>query len=101
MILRLKPVTLRCNRCFHKFEKDNGDFEYTSECVAFRSMGSEFLHNWRISYEPCQKCGNRYSVNIDFYEYPADCLNYHDTETNAVSFMSPITDDSVEGVEDE
>ena len=90
MKFKLKPITLRCNLCFCHFEKKNDDFEYTQEIVDNRSMGNEVLHSWVISYQDYPKCGKKYFVSIDQYEYPEGCLNWKETQTDRVSITNEV-----------
>lgn len=86
MKLRIKdPAELCCAKCRKKIIVKPEDVRYESDVCAFRSMGAEIQHN--LGYcDNCPHCNLVYYFNIDAYEYPSNCINYVDYDTNGASW---------------
>lgn len=86
MKLRIKdPVELCCAKCRKKIIVKPEDVRYEADICATRSMGVEIQHN--LGYcDNCPHCNLVYYFNIDAYEYPSNCINYADYDTNGASW---------------
>lgn len=86
MKLRIKDqAELCCAKCRKKIIVKSKDVRYETDVCAFRSMGAEIQHN--LGYcDNCPHCNLVYYFNIDAYEYPSNCINYIDYETNGASW---------------
>lgn len=86
-MFRLKDVTIECAKCRSKKTFNNDAFDYDSDVVDERSMGTEWQHTWKLE-EECEKCHKHFLLSIDMWEYPVGCMNYQENKIDGASFVN-------------
>ena len=86
MKLRIKdPVELCCAKCRKKIIVNPEEVHYEADICDTRSMGPEIQHT--LGYcNDCPRCKLVCYFIIDAFEYPSNCINYVEYETNGASW---------------